>query len=142
MIRVYTTEGDILREISPKTSRGYSFNIEDGEMIFIDSGDKQYTLDLYGNYLNTVTDNYSKITNLDRFISESGNEYVVHNRMFRTSVSIVDGGSERVVFKMTIKDYVVNLLDSVFDFVLFVSIFVLVLKKRQQSKMNENNSIS
>lgn len=128
LIRVYSPEGDILRSFSPKTSRGYSFTIEDGETVFVDSGDKQYILDLYGNLLSTVMGNYSKAINSDRFISKSGNEYVVHNRMLRTSISIVDDGCESVVFKMPIKDYIVKLLDTISDFVLFISIVVLVFK--------------
>lgn len=137
IINVYSPEGDILRSFSPKTSRGYSFTIEDGETVFIDSGDKQYTLDLYGVFLKTVTGNYPIVTDLDRFISESGNEYIVHNHMFRTTVSVVEDGFEHIVFKMPLRDYTVKLLDTISDFILFGLIAILVFKKRRLKNKGE-----
>ena len=127
-IKVYSSEGDVLRSFSPKTSRGYSFTIKDGEVVLINTGDKLYTLDLYGNILSVVKCSNSENTNSNKFISKLGNEYVVHNYMFRTSVSILDNGCERIVFKMPIQDYIVKLLDTISDITLFLSVCVLVFK--------------
>ena len=132
LIKVYSQNGYILRSFSPKTSRGYDFTIKDGEVVLIDKGDKQYALDLYGNYLQEVTDDDLRISNSNEFVSESGNVYKVTNRLFRTTIWTVEGNFERLVFKMPIRDYIVKLLDMISDVVLFVSICVLILKHRER----------
>ena len=139
LIKVYSPNGYALRSFSPKTSRGYNFTIKDGEVVLIDQGDKQYALDLYGNFLKDVTNDDLRIGYSSEFISESGNEYKVRNRLFRTSVWVVDGDFERLVFKMPVRDYIVKLLDIISDVVLSISICVLVFKARRRKNTGDGS---
>ena len=130
VIKVYSAEGEFLRSFSPKTSRGYSFMVEGGEKVLIDTGNKLFILDLYGNVLSVIEDSYSKINNSNKFVSNSGNEYVVNNNIFRTSVSLLKDGSKSTIFKMPVVDYIIKLLDLVSDIILIALVVIMVISLR------------
>ena len=130
VIKVYSAEGEFLRSFSPKTSRGYSFMVEGGEKVLIDTGNKLFILDLYGNVLNEIEDSYSRIKNSNKFVSNSGNKYVVNNYIFRTSVSLLRDGSKRTIFKMPALDYIIKLLDWISDIVLIVLVVIMIISFR------------
>lgn len=131
VVKVYSAEGEYLRSFSPKTSRGYNFTIKDGDTVFIDTGDKLYTLDLYGNVLDVYEGDYSKIKYANKFTSESGNEYVARNNLLRTTVVSLSDGYETEVFKMPVLDYTVKLLEYTTDILFFFFIVLTVIRQRR-----------
>jgi len=78
-IRVYEN-GQIVRTISPQTSRAYRFTIQEDQTILLSTSTKVYTMDLEGNVLSCKedpgADTYNQISYRRRkFVSQKGDVY-------------------------------------------------------------------
>lgn len=67
---VVIDNGQVVREISAKTSRGYRFTVVEGNTILLSNGSTVYTMDLEGNVLTKSTDEQSKLYNELQFQSK------------------------------------------------------------------------
>lgn len=131
-IEVYSEDGRFVRSFSSKTSRGYSFAIYDEDTILIDTADKLYTLDLYGNVLSENEENYKRIYNQKVFESVNGDIYRIKNTFFRTSLVCIKNDIENLVFEMPLSDYIGKLIDSLFPVILCIVFIIVVLFNKNQ----------
>ena len=108
---VVFNEGEIVRTISPKTSRGYQFTILSGEKILLSTSSVVYTMDLSGEILSKEEDVNTKIYNkLQReksfFTAEDGTEYHTRSYWGRTQIC----KNNEVIYEMPLLDYIVRVL--------------------------------
>ena len=121
---VVFNEGEIVRTISPKTSRGYQFTILNGEKILLSTSSVAYTMDLSGEVLSKEEDENTKIYNkLQReksfFTAEDGTEY--HSRLYWGRTQICQ--NDEVIYEMPLLDYIVRVL----IVVVFIGLGVVLL---------------
>ncbi len=121
-IRVFDKSGQLLRTISPKTSKNYVFHV-DGDKLLLDSASSHYVMDLNGAVLEERS--YSE---LPRFmqtpekITVKGATYYFHCG-FYYRVTIEEHGEKTVAVQMPTLDLIVKIA----FFVMIAAIFVFVL---------------
>lgn len=108
-ISVYEN-GELVREINPKTSRTYRFTMDDNGNLVLSTSSKIYIMDLEGNILETKedpgADAYNQISyRKNKFVSQKGDEYRLIN--FGRS-KIVKNGTQ-TVYQMDVLSYLVKL---------------------------------
>ena len=110
-IEVYD-KGLLLKTISPKTSRGYAFTIQEDNTILLSTSTTVYVMDLDGNVINEYDDVGTKTFNMlqrekKTYVAENGSTYYLKNKMGR--IEIVNDNND-VLYKMPILDYIIKLL--------------------------------
>lgn len=129
-IEVYEDDR-IARTIDPKTSHGYMFTIQDDDTILMSTASLVYSMDLYGNILDSWKDEGTRTYNelqykRNKFITSSGDVYQLKGKLGWTR--IVKNGTF-VVYRIPTGTYLVKLglYIGVIDFIIIVSAF---LKRR------------
>lgn len=126
-ISVYEN-GELVREINPKTSQTYRFTMDDNGNLFLSTSSEIYIMDLEGNILETRedpgADAYNQISyRKNKFISQKGDEYRLIN--FGRS-KIVKNGTQTVyqidVFSYLVKIAIVTCAIGLIVFVLWGAI--------------------
>lgn len=114
-ISVVSREGDFLRSISAMTGRGYRFTISE-DMLLVDTGDRYYKMDLFGNILTEGADATTmRLQNKNSFFTDTDGNVYQMKLVFplKTQILKVDGKQETVIFQNTIVDYGAGLLVAV-----------------------------
>lgn len=130
-IRVFDKSGQLLRTISPKTSKNYVFHV-DGDKLLLDSASSHYVMDLNGTVLEERS--YSE---LPRFmqtpekITVKGATYYFHCG-FYYRVTIEEHGEKTVAVQMPILDLIVKIAFFVMIAAIFVFVLTLLRKLRKQ----------
>ena len=120
-INVLDPDGNVIRTVSPTTSRGYCFTIVDDKLL-ISTGTSLSVLDLAGNLLaeHTPADGTARFSET-HFVDGSGNEYVMRAPWLRTGVYDKTNGMD-CIWQMPLYAYISRLL----GVCLFVSWFVFL----------------
>ena len=120
-IEVLGQDGSVLRQISPYTSRGYRFTIEENNTILIDTGDFLYRTDLSGNLKESkeIHGDGLSVSVLHKYVSANGTVYRMKSRLLRPYIVRMDGAERVQIYKMPAFDYTVKLL-SVISFPVFL----------------------
>lgn len=126
MIKVLSPEGEVLRTISPKTSRGYQFTILNNEVI-VRTGTVFYRMDLEGTVLEEqeITDSNRldlPIIHKKECVTSNGTVYLMKNRFFRTGIYRLEEQEEIKIYEMPLFDYVIKLI----RIICFVSLWIVV----------------
>ena len=126
-IEVLNHKGEVLRNISSYTSRGYKFTIAADNTIRISTGDYLYKTDLLGNLINKkVISDYTEDElvgiNGHEFTTPDGTVYVMKNFILRTYIYRLEETKNIVIYKMPVFDYIIKLL----AFICFISIIIVV----------------
>ena len=130
-IRVFDKSGQLLRTISPKTSKNYVFHV-DGDKLLLDSASSHYVMDLNGTVLEERS--YSE---LPRFmqtpekITVKGATYYFHCG-FYYRVTIEERGEKTVAVQMPTLDLIVKIAFFVMIAAIFVFVLTLLRKLRKQ----------
>lgn len=111
-IEVYD-QNTLIRTIDPKTSRAYSFTIQD-DTILLSTSVTVYEMDLDGNVLNDYEDTYTKVynkleRNKYRFTAQDGTEYSVKHRFSR--MQIVQN-EDNCIYQMPLFDFVIGIIQT------------------------------
>ena len=137
MIDVVAPNGEVLRQVSAQTSRGYCFDITKDNILRINVGSFVYETDLYGNVIRkkkTAELSYDQIPStriFHRFSSPDGHEYVARNPFFRPCVYRVDGNTKTLVYQMPLFDYVVKVVMMLAFLGLFIVIPIGIYQSRK-----------
>ena len=121
-IRVFDKSGQLLRTISPKTSKNYVFHV-DGDKLLLDSASSHYVMDLNGDVLEERS--YSELPSFMQTpekITVKGATYYFHCG-FYYRVTIEEHGEKTVAVQMPILDLIVKIA----FFVMWVAFAVLML---------------
>ena len=135
-IRVFNQSGQLLRTISPKTSKGYSFEI-DGDKLLLDCASTSYVMDLNGAVLELRS-----FPQLPTFMKSpktvTVNETIYHiywsNLYYR--VTIEKNGEKTVAVQMPIFDLIVEIVGFVWWIVCFVFVLTLLRKLKKPGPMS------
>ena len=114
-INVISKDGELIRVISSRTSRGYEFTIYENN-ILLKTGSAFYTLDLYGEEI-LKTENpseaekklFDKLFEYHKFTSSDGTVYKM-TRLRTTVYKIGENGEKIVFYEMPAYDFVVKML--------------------------------
>lgn len=134
-IEVYR-ENEKVRSISPRTSRGYAFDIQD-DCLVISTGINVYTTDLEGHMLSEGKDNDTEIFNKLKRYSKTcqdrdGNVYVLKEHMGRYTVM---KNETDIVYRMPLLDIVLKYLCISAFISLFVFVPIIVIKWKSINKL-------
>ena len=127
VIQVIGENGDIVREFSPQTSRGYEFTIVEDNTIQIYTGSYLYTTDLSGKVVDKKEvvsyKDYGHLMNSRyKYAASDGTKYVMKNPCMRTVVYRLEGTQKTAIYKMPILDYIAKL----FFYAYFISGFIVI----------------
>ena len=137
-IEVLNEKGEVLRKISPFTSRGYKFTVTTDNTIIISTGEYLYTTDLLGNLIDkkTISDyTDDKLNNINRheFTTSNGTVYIMKNFLLRTHIYRLEGSQKVTVYKMPIFDYIVK-LSAVMCFISLIIVVPICLVKWKRDR--------
>ena len=106
--------GQKVKELNVPTSRGFQFTIENGNVILVDTGTKQYTLDLNGNVLaeNELPSDFRTYDTgkLGSFTDVNGLTYKKSSSWGRLEIVLDQNGLKTAVYQMPIKDYLMRMM--------------------------------
>jgi len=101
-------DGECVKTLSPKTSRGYAFTIENGEQIVLSTSTTVFIMDLDGAVISQYPDEgtqvFNRLKNPKTFVDIHGTEYTRKNVWGRPY--IYKDGIE--VYSMPLRDYAVG----------------------------------
>lgn len=136
-MKVFDSDGDLLRSISPPTSRGYQFSILNNRIVLY-TGTFFYTMDLEGNVIEKV-----EITDENRLhlpeirenkcITSNGTVYLLKSRFFRSRIYRVEDNKKIMVYEMPLLDYAVKLIQVACCLGMVIGIPCFILKSRGTS---------
>ncbi len=125
-------DGKMIGTISPQTSRGYAFTIQNDDTILLSTASTVYKMDLLGNVLDKQEDTGTKTFNkLQRskntFISQNNRKYIMKSRFGRTVIY----SEKDIIYKMPMLDYVVKIafLFVILSALIIVPIIIVKWKK-------------
>lgn len=130
-IRVFDKSGQLLRTISPKTSKNYVFHV-DGDKLLLDSASSHYVMDLNGAVLEERS--YSELPSYMQTpekITVKGATYYFHCG-FYYRVTIEEHGEKTVAVQMPTLDLIVKIAFFVMIAAIFVFVLTLLRKLRKQ----------
>lgn len=130
-IRVFDKSGQLLRTISPKTSKNYVFHV-DGDKLLLDSASSHYVMDLNGAVLEERS--YSELPSYMQTpekITVKGATYYFHCG-FYYRVTIEEHGEKTVAVQMPILDLIVKIAFFVMIAAIFVFVLTLLRKLKKQ----------
>jgi hypothetical protein len=130
-IRVFDKSGQLLRTISPKTSKNYVFHV-DGDKLLLDSASSHYVMDLNGAVLEERS--YSELPSFMQTpekITVKGATYYFHCG-FYYRVTIEDHGEKTVAVQMPTLDLIVKIAFFVMIAAIFVFVLTLLRKLKKQ----------
>ncbi len=130
-IRVCDKSGQLLRTISPKTSKNYVFHV-DGDKLLLDSASSHYVMDLNGAVLEERS--YSELPSFMQTpekITVKGATYYFHCG-FYYRVTIEDHGEKTVAVQMPTLDLIVKIAFFVMIAAIFVFVLTLLRKLKKQ----------
>lgn len=136
VIDVLNPQGEILRTISPYTTRDYKFTLTSDNTIRICTGDYIYQTDLSGNLISKKELSDSTLDeriemSRHKYVASNGTVYTMKNSLLRTYIYRMDGAQRTVVYQMPIFDYVVKVLAivSFLSFIIVVPICIITSRK-------------
>ena len=130
-IRVFDKSGQLLRTISPKTSKNYVFHV-DGDKLLLDSASSHYVMDLNGTVLEERS--YSELPSYMQTpekITVKGATYYFHCG-FYYRVTIEEHGEKTVAVQMPTLDLIVKIAFFVMIAAIFVFVLTLLRKLKKQ----------
>lgn len=130
-IRVFDKSGQLLRTISPKTSKNYVFHV-DGDKLLLDSASSHYVMDLNGAVLEERS--YSELPSYMQTpekITVKGATYYFHCG-FYYRVTIEEHGEKTVAVQMPTLDLIVKIAFFVMIAAIFVFVLTLLRKLKKQ----------
>ena len=133
-IEVYEN-GKLINTISPQTTRGYVFTINENDVIILSIGSTAYEISTSGNVLAVIPDNttamYNRISKtVKNHVSGNGADYTVDSILGRTVVTC----NGNTVYKMPLLDYAVKTCVNLLIISIFVFAFVIVCKAKAREK--------
>ena len=140
-IEVLDNKGKLIKNISPMTSRGYRFTVNENNEIIISTGYYWYRKDLSDNLLDKgeITahedDPLAKLKRYE-YISADGSQYVMKMYFFRTNVYKITDENRVSVYQMPLFDYFIRLL----SFVVYPGFIFSVLFGIREWRKNGNGS--
>ena len=135
----------LLGTISPQTSRGYAFTLQEDDTILLSTASNVYKLDLAGKVLDKWEDEgtstFNKLQYIRKFKAKDGREYLMKLQLGRT---VICSGDD-VIYKMPMLDYIVRILwwsNFVALLVFFITFIVKLFKKPEDvfSMLNTKTS--
>ena len=125
-------ESQVIRTVSPHTSRGYTFTIEN-EKILVGESCYIYTMDLNGEILSKNEDPFTEKTNEIRslkkvFIDEDGGKYKLINILGHYKVIRTKNGESITIYRMLLLDNIVLLLIQISSVIMAICIPIIVFK--------------
>ena len=126
-IEVTDRNGHFLKIVNPYTSRDYKFTISADDTLEISTGDYLYKADLNGDLIakkriSDYADDSLIGTDKHKFVTASGETYVMKSILFREYIYRLDDMKKTVVYKMPMFDYAVKLC----AILCFLSVMVMV----------------
>ena len=135
-IEVLKPDGDVLRRISPYTSRGYRFTMDADQTLWIDTGEYLYQTDRFGALIGSreIHGDGLSVSVLYEYISAKGTVYRMKNRFLRPCIVRINGTEDAVVYKMPAFDCAVRLLltFSVPAFLAAAGLFAMEMRKKKR----------
>ncbi len=132
-------DGKMIGKISPQTSRGYAFTIQEDDTILLSTASIVYKIDHSGKILDEWEDEdtstFNDVQFIRKFIAKDGRKYVMKSLLGRTVIYC----NNDIIYKMPLLDYIVKILW--FSCFLIGFVFVIAfIKERFKNKPNRQNT--
>lgn len=105
------SNGELIGEIDPQTSRAYAFTLKKDDTIMLSTGSTIYTMDLDGKVLKTQEDEltltFNNLKQIKEHTSSNGKTYHLKSFLGKESIISNDG---KIIFTTPLLDYVIKLV--------------------------------
>ena len=134
-IRVFDKSGQLLRSFSPKTSKGYIFEIDEDKLL-VDCASTSYVMDLNGAVLELrpYPQLPSSIMKTPKTVTIDETIYHINCSNFFYRVTVEEHGEKTVAVQMPTFDLIVEIISIVMWITGFASILILLRKLQKPSE--------